>query len=184
LAQEASARIVLANLEKIVSDAVAALSLEVVEVERARRGLLRIYIDRPEGAGSVTVDDCQAVSNQLTHVFTVENIDYDRLEVSSPGLDRVLKSTADFVRFRGLPVRVRLNELIDGRKRFDGVAVEVDGQEIVFSVQESQAASAKPSAPAKSRAKSSPGKNPTATQDITVRIALSQIERARLIPQI
>ena len=62
------------------------------------RGLLRVFIDKPDG---ISVDDCQVVSNQLTRLFMVENVDYDRLEVSSPGLDRPLKKEADFVRFAG-----------------------------------------------------------------------------------
>jgi len=63
----------------------AGLGYELVLLERAGRGQLRLFIDKP---GGITIDDCVAVSNHLTHLFTVENIDYDRLEVSSPGLDR------------------------------------------------------------------------------------------------
>lgn len=59
----------------------AGLGYELVMLERAGRGLIRIFIDKP---GGITIDDCVAVSNHLTHLFTVENIDYDRLEVSSP----------------------------------------------------------------------------------------------------
>jgi ribosome maturation factor RimP len=56
----------------------------------------------------VTVEDCSTVSHQLTRVFTVENIDYDRLEVSSPGMDRPLKKPADYVRFVGHELQMKL----------------------------------------------------------------------------
>ena len=82
------------------------------------RGLLRLYIDKP---GGIVVDDCVRVSNQLTRLFMVENVDYERLEVSSPGLDRPLVKAADFERFAGERVNLRLHAPIDGRKRFNGV---------------------------------------------------------------
>ncbi len=171
----------MANLEKIVIDTVGALSLELVEVERAPRGLLRVFIDRPAGKGAVTVDDCQLVSNQLTHVFTVENIDYDRLEVSSPGLDRALKSLADFQRFAGRPVRVRLNQMVGARKRFSGVVTEVTDTEIVFSVTDAAETAQKT---ARSPSKRGPKSTATSNEPVTIRVALSQIESARLIPEI
>ena len=69
-------------------------------------GVLRVFIDNPQAVevdgesrqGGVTVDDCARVSDQLSRVFTVENVNYERLEISSPGLDRPLKRPADFVR--------------------------------------------------------------------------------------
>ena len=81
---------------KLVETTVNGLGYELVDFERSGRGLLRVFIDKPEG---VSVDDCQLVSHQLTRLFLVENVDYDRLEVSSPGLDRPLKKEADFVAF-------------------------------------------------------------------------------------
>ncbi|MFN7220986.1 MAG: ribosome maturation factor RimP [Burkholderiales bacterium] len=171
----------MANLEKIVLDTVGALSLELVEVERAPRGLLRVFIDRPAGKGAVTVDDCQLVSNQLTHVFTVENIDYDRLEVSSPGLDRALKSLADFQRFAGRPVRVRLNQMVAARKRFSGLVTEVSGTEIVFAVTDGVDAAQKP---ARSPSKRGPKSATASNESVMIRVTLSQIESARLIPEI
>jgi ribosome maturation factor RimP len=171
----------LANLEKIVLETVGALSLELVEVERAPRGLLRVFIDRPAGRGAVTVDDCQLVSNQLTHVFTVENIDYDRLEVSSPGLDRALKSLSDFQRFAGRPVRVRLNQIVAARKRFSGVVREVVGNEIIFEVNDGSEAGQQ-----KARSPSKRGPKPPAApaEAVLVRVVLAQVESARLIPEI
>jgi len=86
------------NVVKLVETTVNGLGYELVDLERSGRGMLRVFIDKPEG---ISVDDCQVVSNQLTRLFLVENVDYDRLEVSSPGLDRPLKKEADFVRFAG-----------------------------------------------------------------------------------
>jgi ribosome maturation factor RimP len=103
---------------KLVETTVNGLGYELVDVERAGRGLLRVFIDKPEG---ISVDDCQVVSNQLTRLFMVENIDYDRLEVSSPGLDRPLKKEADFVRFAGEKVQLKLRMPLAGRKNFVGV---------------------------------------------------------------
>lgn len=171
----------MAQIEQIIDAALAGFSLELVEFERAPRGLLRVYIDRPEGAGAVTVDDCQRVSNQLTLAFTVEGVEYDRLEVSSPGLDRILKSTRDFQRFAGRPVRVRLNAMIDGRKRFDGVVVAVDGSQVSFEITESPAT---PVVAAKSNAKKrAHDKNSDVPAPTQMHVDLAQIEKARLIPQ-
>ena len=79
------------NVVKLVETTVNGLGYELVDLERSGRGMLRVFIDKPEG---ISVDDCQVVSNQLTRLFLVENVDYDRLEVSSPGLDRPLKKEA------------------------------------------------------------------------------------------
>lgn len=104
------------------------LGYDLVDVERAPRGLLRVMIDRragrsyPGGAGEfVTVDDCEAVTRQLQYVLEVENFDYERLEVSSPGLDRPLRREADFVRFAGQEVSLTLKLPFQGRKNFRGV---------------------------------------------------------------
>lgn len=101
----------------LVEKTVSGLGYELVDLERAGRGLLRVFIDKPEG---ITVDDCQVVSNQLTRLFMVENVDYERLEVSSPGLDRPLRKAADFARFAGQKAQVRVRVPMDGRKNFVG----------------------------------------------------------------
>src|SRR4030065_1687021 len=105
-----------ARLEPVL----AGLGYELVMLERAGRGLIRIFIDKPEG---ITIDDCVAVSNHLSHLFTVENIDYDRLEVSSPGLDRPLVKPQDYVRFAGEPVTLKLRVPMDNRRRLGGQVV-------------------------------------------------------------
>ena len=103
---------------QIIETTVTGLGYELVDVERSGRGMLRVFIDKPEG---ISVDDCQTVSHQLTRLFLVENIDYDRLEVSSPGLDRALKKEADFVRFAGQQAQLKLRMPVSGRKNFVGI---------------------------------------------------------------
>ena len=106
------------DLHTLTQQALASLGLELVDIERAALGLLRVTIDRPEG---VRIEDCEQASRQLSRVYEVENIDYRRLEVGSPGVDRPLKTLADFHRFVGERVEVRLREAVDGRKMFSGV---------------------------------------------------------------
>jgi ribosome maturation factor RimP len=113
-------------VQAIIERAVVAMGYEAVDVEQAQQGLLRVYIDSPAG---ITIDDCEAVSRQLSHLLTVENVDYARLEVSSPGLDRPLRKPADFERFAGMRAAVRLRLPLEGRRNFEGiVTVEPDGQ--------------------------------------------------------
>ena len=111
------------DVVKLIEKTVAGLGYELVDVERAGRGLLRVFIDKPEG---ISVDDCQVVSNQLTRLFMVENVDYDRLEVSSPGLDRALKKEADFIRFAGQKVQIKLRMPMATRKNFVGIIGALD----------------------------------------------------------
>lgn len=120
----------MADLAGLIEQAVTGLGYELVDFETSPRArLLRVFIDRPavpaDPAGEqtakpsgVTVEDCSAVSHQLTRVFTVENIDYDRLEVSSPGMDRPLKKPADYQRFIGheLQLKLRIPEATTGGK--------------------------------------------------------------------
>lgn len=106
------------DLQTLIEPTLAGMGYEMVALERVGRGLLRLYIDKPEG---INLDDCVKVSNQLTRLFMVENVDYDRLEVSSPGLDRPLVKPADFVRFAGERANLRLHAPLEGRKRFSGV---------------------------------------------------------------
>jgi ribosome maturation factor RimP len=106
------------DLQTLIEPTLVGMGYEMVALERVGRGLLRLYIDKPEG---INLDDCVKVSNQLTRLFMVENVDYDRLEVSSPGLDRPLVKEADFVRFLGERANIRLHAPLEGRKRFSGV---------------------------------------------------------------
>lgn len=107
------------HLADLIETTLNGMGYELVELERAPAGLLRVYIDQPDTG--ITIEDCEKVSRQLTHVFTVENVDYERLEVSSPGLDRPLKKLADFVRFAGAEARVTLRLPVNGQKNFTGI---------------------------------------------------------------
>jgi ribosome maturation factor RimP len=112
------------ELQKVIEQAVAGLGYELVDVEASPRArLLRVFIDCPKG---IAIEDCTRVSNHLTRLFAVENIDYDRLEVSSPGLDRPLKKAADFVRFNGQEAQIRLRQAVNGQRNFTGVLAGVE----------------------------------------------------------
>jgi ribosome maturation factor RimP len=128
------------DVVKLVETTVNGLGYQLVDLERSGRGMLRVFIDKPEG---ISVDDCQVVSNQLTRLFLVDNVDYDRLEVSSPGLDRPLKKEADFVRFTGEKVQLKLRMPLDGRKNFAGVIggvrdgvlqLDMDGNQVAIEL--------------------------------------------------
>ena len=110
------------DLHELIDKTVSGLGYELVDVEQSPRGrVLRLFIDKPDKAGGVDVEDCARVSNQLSRVLAVENVDYDRLEVSSPGLDRVLKKPADYARFAGSEINLKLRLPIGGRRNFNGV---------------------------------------------------------------
>ena len=110
------------DLIEIIEKTVVGLGFEVVDIEQSPRGrVLRVFIDKLDKAGGIDVDDCALVSNQLSRVLAVEDIDYDRLEISSPGLDRVLKKQADFERFAGSEINLRLRLPMNGRRNFNGV---------------------------------------------------------------
>ena len=75
--------------EELIAPVVAGMGYELVDLQVSNRGgLLRLFIDKPGGIG---LEDCAAVSRQLIRVLEVEGVEYDRLEVSSPGLDRPLR---------------------------------------------------------------------------------------------
>jgi ribosome maturation factor RimP len=105
-----------------------ALGYELVDVETSRSGLVRVFIDKPAG---IDVEDCARVSNHLTRLFAVENIDFERLEVSSPGLDRPLTKLADFVRFAGEEAQLTLSAPVDGAKRIKGIVRGIDGDNVL-----------------------------------------------------
>jgi ribosome maturation factor RimP len=141
----------------LVRRAVEALGYELVGVEylsRPKAGhLLRVYIDSEHGIG---LSDCEKVSHQVSGLLDVENPirgDY-ALEVSSPGLDRPLFEKAHFQRFVGQVARVKLNAALNGRSNYKGTILEVDGDDVVMLV-----------------------------EGESVRLPLSQVSSARLVPQ-
>lgn len=127
----------------MVQPVVAGMGYELVDVQASNGGrLLRLFIDKPGGVG---LEDCAAVSRQLSRVFEVEGIDYERLEVSSPGLDRPLRKGADFARFAGRKAEIRMRTPdATGRRRFVGVLrgagagrveMELDGHTVALELE-------------------------------------------------
>jgi ribosome maturation factor RimP len=108
------------DLHTLLDETLQQIGYEMVDLEISGRGkLIRLFIDKP---GGVNIDDCALVSEHVSNLLAVEHdVDYDRLEVSSPGLDRVLKKVADYARFAGSKVVVKLRVPIEGRKNFTGI---------------------------------------------------------------
>lgn len=110
------------DLHELLEKTVTGLGYELVDVEQSPRGrVLRLFIDKLDKPRGVDIDDCALVSNQLSRVLAVENIDYDNLEVSSPGMDRPVKKAADFERFAGSEIHIKLRLPVNGRRNFNGV---------------------------------------------------------------
>ena len=150
------------KLQGVLETTVEGLGYELVSVELSNRArMLRIFIDKPAArpqdavTSGITVDDCARVSHQLARVLEVEEFDYDRLEVSSPGLDRPLKKEADFARFAGEQARMTLRVPIEGRRNFAGVMRAVAGGKLQLEVEGG-----------------------------TVSIDIANIDKARLVPKV
>jgi ribosome maturation factor RimP len=145
----------MAAAEAVIEPVVTGMGYELVELQAANGGrMLRLFIDKP---GGIDVEDCAAVSRQLSRVLEVEGIDYDRLEVSSPGLDRPLRKAGDFARFAGHRADVRMRTPDSaGRRRFVGVLRGVAEGAVDVELE---------------------GKT-------RVRLVLDDLERARLVPEL
>lgn len=105
------------DVRLLLENTLPGLGYELVDFELTPGGGFRVFIDKP---GGITVEDCVTTSNHLTRLFMVEDVDYDRLEVSSPGLDRPLTKEADYVRFQGSLTKLRTRLPLEGQKRFMG----------------------------------------------------------------
>jgi ribosome maturation factor RimP len=128
------------DVVRLVETTLTGMGYELVDFEMSGRGLCRVFIDQPSG---ITLDDCERVSNQLTRLFAVEGVNYERLEVSSPGLDRPLKKEADFVRFHGSKANLKLRMPLEGRRNFTGILgevkdgvlqLEMDGEQVAIEL--------------------------------------------------
>ena len=180
-----------AQIAELIESTVTGLGFEFVDYEKLPRGLLRVTIDS-ETDGGITVDDCEMVSDQITHLFTVEGVDYERLEVSSPGVDRPLKRARDWQRFLGKPVHVELYEPMKaegfpeaGRRKLEGRALEVTGDgpeaQIRFSFEELHIART----PADAARAKKPGKKAVvAPEPVVVVFDLADVDRANLIAEL
>jgi ribosome maturation factor RimP len=125
------------ELVNLVEPVIRAMGYELTDLELRvghGRGLLRLFIDHPDG---ITVDDCETVSRQVGSVLDVEDpiAGGYTLEVSSPGLDRRLVKPADFDRFAGKDVQLRLRRLVDGRRRIQGTLLARAGEVITVKAE-------------------------------------------------
>jgi ribosome maturation factor RimP len=137
-----------------VERAVSGLGYEFVHLEWVpRSGLMRVYIDKDGGVG---LEDCARVSDHLTRSMAVEGFEYDRLEVSSPGLDRPLGRERDFRRFTGRKARVVLRVPMNGRKNVTGIIGETRNGSISL----------------------------TTEGNVVFVIDLANVEKARLVPEL
>ncbi|HMA31681.1 MAG TPA: ribosome maturation factor RimP [Casimicrobiaceae bacterium] len=119
-------------LGELLERTVPPLGYELVDWDlSARSGLVRVFIDK---SGGVDVEDCARVSNHLTRLFAVENVAFERLEVSSPGLDRPLKRLADFERFAGQQAQLTLTAAVDGARRIKGILRGTQGDDVLVEL--------------------------------------------------
>lgn len=117
------------DIQTILDKTLPGLGYEAVDFELTAQGTLRVFIDCE---GGVTIDDCATVSNHLSRVFAVEDVDYKNLEISSPGLDRPLKKPADFVRFSGSLIKLKTRLPVDGQKNFIGRIAAFENQTLTL----------------------------------------------------
>ena len=121
------------DLETLIEKLVTQLGYELVDFETVNGGqILRIYIDKGD---LIDIEDCTKVSNHVNNVLSVEtDYDYERLEVSSPGLDRVIKKLKDFDRFKGQKIKIKTRFAIENRKNFKGILSGTKSESIMIEV--------------------------------------------------
>jgi len=174
------------NWQRAVEDTVTGLGYDLVDAEKSAGGLLRVFIDnlprqgdnQPPSAEPITVDDCEKVTRQLQHVLEVEGASYERLEVSSPGLDRPLKKAADYARFVGEQVELTLKLPFKGRKKYSGeLQAWGEGWRLVL-VNEKQSHTRATKRAAAQQAPADEG------SDLALDFSLDEVREARLVPVI
>ena len=121
------------DLEILIEKLVTQLGYELVDFEAVNGGqILRIYIDKDD---LIDIEDCTKVSNHVNNVLGVEtDYDYERLEVSSPGLDRVIKKLNDFDKFKGQKIKIKTRFAIENRKNFKGTLFGTKGESIMIEI--------------------------------------------------
>ncbi len=107
--------------ENVVSDIAVGMGYELVDLELGESGLVRVFIDIVDNTRDVSVKDCELLTRQLLYQLPVENLAFERLEVSSPGIDRKLTKVSHFERFLGSRIKIRLKESIDNMRNFEGI---------------------------------------------------------------
>ena len=174
------------ELQALVGRTVEGLGYELVEVERAAGGLLRVTLDTTSPQG-ISIEDCERVSHQLTHLFAVEQVAYERLEVGSPGVDRPLKKARDFERFAGEEVRVQLFAPLHGRKRWQGRLLAISGdagaERLTLAVSpDDEAKVAVRRVQPQARGKGRKAGEKAAAEPQRIEFALADVDKARLVP--
>lgn len=205
------------SLQTVVEDCLRGLGYELVELDWQAGGHLRVFIEHavggqgtsggdptaaasegpiPEDGSGIRIEDCERASHQLSHVLMVEDVDYARLEVSSPGLDRPLRRRADFERFAGSAITLKLRFAVGGRRNFEGVLNLEESGQFALEVQLAQEAplghkSGKAASKARNlkvrrvAAKTSAmanGEHAGAAPRLV--FSLEDVERARLVPKL
>lgn len=150
----------MADLWQVVETATRDLGFELIDLERTPGGVLRVFMDTLDPASMVTIDNCELVSRQLVHLLPVEGFDFQRLEVSSPGMDRPLTRKEHYLRFAGNPVKLRLRLPLEGRRNFEGL-LQADERGALSLEYEGKGG-----------------------QMLVLEFEVDDVERARLVPQI
>ena len=172
--------------QQTVEQTVTGLGYDLVDLERSAAGLLRVTIDMPWDPAQtevlfVTVEDCEKITRQLQYLLEVENVDYKRLEVGSPGIDRPLRHDNDFIRFTGhevditlkAPIGVTGTDIAANRKKFRGTLERAEDG-VSWQVVWSEAPPRKPGARISKKAKPMPVQ--------VLGFTLDEIREARLAP--
>ena len=181
-----------------IETTVRGLGYDLVELERGPGGLLRVTIDHPASARGeperfIQIDDCEKVTRQLQHVLDVDGVAYERLEVSSPGLDRLLRNAADFGRFAGHQVEITLKLPFKGRKRFKGELLsQGDAWRLALAPTAPEAAAKKHAASRSAKARAAKAADAgvaapvsAAAEEVKVLdFSLDEVREARLVPVI
>ncbi len=168
---------------------VTGLGYDLVDVERAAGGLLRVTIDRLPGQSygtgvgeAVVVEDCEIVTRQLQFLLEVEAVDYSRLEVSSPGLDRPLKKPADWARFVGVDVEVTLHEQFQGRRKWRGELVAGTSAEAWRLILPADKPVSRTASKRAAKLAAVAGVPDTSAAQQTLDFLLDEVREARLVP--
>ena len=173
------------NWQSAVERTVTGLGYDLVDAEKSADGLLRVLIDHPQVADAdaaqpfITVDDCEKVTRQLQHVLEVDGCTYERLEVSSPGLDRPLKKAADYARFAGEQIELTLKVPFKGRKKYQG-ELQVQDEALALAAQWRIVLIAEPGVkPTRAQLRATAG---AAQSDQALDFSLDEVREARLVP--